>query len=138
MSGLSSMFFVLAPFALFCSEDGNGLLLCPVFIALGFLLKHIENKKSNATQLVVKVDSRKFWEWHYDKRVSSTLSNKESLGDLSIAIKDDEARTWATSMCRYHNAWIPPEEEQERMARERGFITKKMMKERAEQWRRSL
>ena len=130
MKFLSSLFFILSPFALFCSEDGNGLILCPVFIILGFVFKWAENNGSSSGA-VVKVEPQKFWEWHYKDRMRNTLAEKDSISDGLMALKDKEARDWATTICGYHNAWVPPEVKQEQIARENGVITEQMVKEKS-------
>jgi hypothetical protein len=129
MGYLSWLFFCLSPFALFCSEDGNGLILCPVFIILGFVFKWIGNNSNGTPTAVVKVEPQKFWEWHYKDRMRSALSQKDSISDNLMAYKDKEARRWATTICGYHNAWVPPEEKQEQIARANGVITEQMVKE---------
>lgn len=132
MKSLSWLFFCLSPFALFCSEDGNGMILCPVFIILGFVFKWIGNSSSGTPTAVVKVEPQKFWEWHYKDRMRSTLAQKDSISDALMALEDKEARDWATTICGYHNAWVPPEGVQEQVARANGVITEKMIKERNE------
>lgn len=129
MESLSWIFFCLSPFALFCSEDGNGLILCPVFIILGFVFKYVGNNIGGTPRAVVKVEPQKFWEWHYKDRMKSTLAKRDSINDGLMALEDEEARTWATMMCGYHNAWVPPEGTQEQIARANGVITKQMVKE---------
>lgn len=152
METLSWMFFCLSPFALFCSEDGTGLILCPVFIILGFIFKALGNKtkresyidsegkrkyyrikkdKQGNTQVIFEVDPSEFWEWHYKDRMRSTLAQKDSIGDGLMASRDQEARQWATTICGYHNAPVPPEAKQEQIARSNGVITKQIVKERA-------
>lgn len=131
MGFLSRLFFWLSPFALFCSEDGSGLILCPVFIVLGFVFKWAGNN-GGTTKLVVKVEPEKFWKWHYEDRMRSTLAQKDSISEGLMALKDREARSWATTICGYHNAWVPPESEQEQIARSNGVITEQMIKEKAE------
>ena len=112
MEYLSWLFFCLSPFALFCSEDGNGLILCPIFIILGFVFKWIGNNNSTPTA-VVKVEPQKFWEWHYIDAIHKGRS-------------DSEAREWATTICGYHNAWVPSEGKQEQIARANNIVTDKM------------
>ena len=129
MESLSWIFFCLSPFALFCSEDGNGLILCPIFIILGFVFKWIGNSSKGTPTAVVKVEPQKFWEWHYIDRMSSTLAQKDTISDGLMALKDEEARRWATTICGYHNAWVPPESKQEQIARANGVITEQMVKE---------
>lgn len=129
MEFLSWLFFCLSPFALFCSENGNGLILCPVFILLGFVFKWIKSDSDSTSTAVVKVEPQKFWEWHYKDRMRSTLAQKGSINDELMAMKDQESRRWATSICGYHNAWVPPEDTQEQIARANGVITKQMVKE---------
>ena len=126
MESLSWLFFCLSPFALFCSEDGNGLILCPIFIILGFLFKYAGSNSEGTT--TVKVEPQKFWEWHYKDRMNSTLAQKDTISDGLMALKDKEARSWATTICGYHNAWVPPETIQEQIARANGVITEKMVK----------
>lgn len=131
MESLSWIFFCLSPFALFCSEDGNGLILCPIFIILGFVFKYIGSNSGGTSKAVVKVEPQEFWEWHYRDRMRSTFAQKD-IGDYLMSAKDKEARDWATTICGYHNAWVPPEAKQEEIARASGAITEKMIKERNE------
>lgn len=132
MEYLSWLFFCLSPFALFCSENGTGLILCPVFIILGFIFKWAGSNAGSSSQVVVKVDQKKFWEWHYKDCMRNTLEQKDSIGDYLMSVKDKEARSWATTICGYHNAWVPPEGIQEQIARANGVVTEKMIKEREE------
>lgn len=132
MEYLSWLFFCLSPFALFCSEDGNGLILCPVFIILGFVFKWAGSNSGKTSQVVVKVEPQEFWEWHYKDRMRSTLAQKDTISDGLMALKDKEARSWATSICGYHNAPVPSEGTQEQIAKANGVITEKMVKERKE------
>lgn len=132
MEFLSWLFFCLSPFALFCSENGNGLILCPVFIILGFVFKYVGSNSGGTPTKVVKVEPQNFWEWHYKDRISSALAQKNTISDGLMALKDKEARQWATSICGYHNAWVPPEEKQEQIARANGVITEQMVKEKTE------
>ena len=129
MKSLSWIFFCLSPFALFCSEGGNGLILCPVFIILGFVFKWIGDNSGGTPRAVVKVEPQKFWEWHYKDRMRNTLAQKDSISDNLMAHKDKEARSWATTICGYHNAWVPPEVKQEQIARASGVVTEQMVKE---------
>ena len=132
MESLSWIFFCLSPFALFCSEGGNGLILCPVFIILGFVFKWIGNNSGGTPTAVVKVEPTEFWEWHYKDRMRSTIAQKDTISDELMAYNDKEARDWATTICGYHNAWVPPEGKQEQIARANGVITEKMIKARNE------
>lgn len=132
MGYLAWLFFCISPFALFCSEDGNGLILCPVFIILGFVFKWIENNSGKPSRAVVKIDPKDFWEWHYKDRMRSMYVQKDSGNEKRMTIHDQEAREWATTVCGYHNAWIPPESTQEQIARANGVVTTQMIKERKE------
>ena len=132
MEFLSWLFFCLSPFALFCSESGTGLILCPVFIILGFLFKLGARSSEGSPTATVKVEPQKFWEWHYENRMKNTLANKDSIDDKSMALNDKEARDWATTICGYHNAWVPPKEKQEQIARANGVVTEKMVKGKVE------
>lgn len=129
MEFLSWLFFCLSPFALFCSESGTGLLLCPVFIILGFVFKWADNNIGGTQQVKVKVSPQEFWEWHYKDRMRSTLAQKDSISDGLMALRDKEARQWATTICGYHNAWVPPEGKQEQIARACGVVTERMIKD---------
>lgn len=131
MEYLSWLFFCLSPFALFCSEDGNGIVLSVVFIILGFLFKYAGN--NNGGGAVVKIEPHKFWEWHYKDRMRSTLEQKDTINDGLMALKDKEARDWATTVCGYHSAPVPSEEQQEQIARANGVITEKMIIKRNEE-----
>ena len=130
MESLSWLFFCLSPFALFCSEGGNGLFLCPVFIILGFVFKLAGNNSGGTPTATVKVEPQQFWEWHYKDRMRTTLAKKDMIDDYQMSVKDTEARSWATTICGYHNAWVPPGERQEQIARSCGVITEKMIEER--------
>ena len=129
MEFLSWLFFCLSPFALFCSGDGNGLILCPVFIILGFIFKYAASNTGSTSKVVIKVEPQKFWEWHYKDRMRSTLAQKDTINDGLMALKDKEARDWATTICGYHNAWVPPKSTQEQIARANGVVTEQMIKE---------
>ena len=154
MKFLSSLFFILSPFALFCSPNGTGLLLCPGFIVLGFVFaskaegtktekfsrvdengkqhdyKIVTNKQGYVTKVVEQVPGHKFWEWHYkDAMIKAEIRNGK-MDEWKIAIEDKQARQWATTVCRAHSAWVPPVEWQEKIARENGFVTEKTLKER--------
>ena len=129
MEYLSWFFFCLSPFALFCSEDGTGLLLFPVFIAIGFAFRWAAKNIGSSSTVVVKIEPQNFWEWHYKDRMSSTLAQKDSINDELMAHWDKEARSWATTICGYHNAPVPSEAKQEQIARSNGVITDKMVKE---------
>lgn len=131
MEFLSWLFFCLSPFALFCSEDGNGLILCPIFIVLGFVFKCAGSNISGTPTVRVKVNPQDFWEWHYKDRMRNTLAQKDTISDGLMALEDKEARSWATTICGYHNAPVPSEGRQEEIARSNGVITEKMAKERA-------
>ena len=135
MEFLSWLFFCLSPFALFCSENGNGLILCPVFIILGFVFKWVGSNCGNTSKAVVKIEPQKFWEWHYKDRMRSMIAEKDSTSDRLMAYKDQEARRWATTICGYHNAWVPPETTQEQIARANGVVTEQMVKEKEEKKR---
>ena len=128
MEFLSWLFFCLSPFALFCSEDGNGLILCPVFIVLGLVCKLASGDSGGTSKATVKIEPQKFWEYHYMDRMRSTLAQKDIINERLMALKDKEARDWATTICGYHNAWVPPEGKQEQIARANGVITEKMVK----------
>lgn len=129
MEFLSWLFFCLSPFALFCSENGNGLILCPVFIILGFIFKWAGSSGVGAAHTTVKVKPQEFWEWHYKDRMRSMYVQKDSGKESLTAVHDQEARRWATTICGYHNAWVPPESMQEQIARSNGVVTEKMIKE---------
>jgi len=136
MKSLSWIFFCLSPFALFCSENGNGLILCPVFILLGFVFKWAGSNSENSSKVTVKVKPQEFWEWHYKDRISSVLAQKDSISDGLMAYKDQEARRWATTICGYHSAWVPPESTQEQIARSYGVVTEQILKENTERYDR--
>lgn len=128
MEFLSWLFFCLSPFALFCSEGGDGLILCPVFLILGFVFKFAGSNIGGAPTVTVEVEPQKFWEYHYKDRMRSTLAQKGTINEGLVALKDKEARNWATTICGYHNAWVPPEGQQEQIARACGVTTEKMIK----------
>lgn len=129
MEYLSWMFFCLSPFALFCSENRNGLILCPIFIILGFVFRWIGNDGSGS-KTVVKVNPQEFWEWHYLNRMKNTLAQKDTIDDYLMSANDKEARDWATTICGYNNCYVPSESQQENIARNNGVITEKMIKKR--------
>lgn len=132
MKTLSWMCFCLSPFALFCSDSGNGLILCPAFIILGFIFKWAGDNKGKTQQSTIKLKPQEFWEWHYKDRMRSTLNQKDSVDDYLMSAKDKEARDWATTICRYHSTQAPPDAIQEQIARAYGVVTEKMIKEKAE------
>ena len=127
MEYLSWLFFCLTPFGFFCTENGTGMITGTVFLILGFVFKFAGNNSSGTPTATVKVEPQKFWEWHYKDRMRSTLAQKDTTNDSLMALKDKEARDWATTICGYHNAWVPPETTQEQIARANGVITEKMV-----------
>ena len=139
MEFLSLLFFCLSPFALFCSDNGTGLLLCPIFILVGFIFKWIGSLNISLPKREIDVEKEKrFWEIHYKdaiapalKDIKPLLDKDSSLRDIAIACRDRKAREWATWVCRCNNAWIPPFYMQEQIARENGVITEQVVKERA-------
>lgn len=128
MEYLSWLFFCVSPFALFCSDSGDGLILCPICIILGFVFKRA-GSRSGKSGVVVKVDPKHFWEWEYIKRITPIIAKRASINDELMAARDKEAREWATTICRYHNVWIPPESIQEQIARANGVVTESMVRE---------
>ena len=152
MKFLSWFCFCLSPVVLFCSADGNGLILCPICIILGFVFKWIGNKTEKISytdsegkkvsyklksepngdlKVIFKVEPHKLWEWHYKDRIMIALAKKDSISDELMALKDKEARSWATTVCSHRNVWVPPEATQEQIARSVGVVTDQMVKERA-------
>ena len=129
MESLAWMFFCLSPFALFCSRDGNGFFLCPLFIILGFVFKWLAKNGGKPPKSTVKVSHEEFWEWHYRDRMRSTFLQKKSIDDHLMAVRDQEARRWASAICQYNNAVAPPEKTQEQIARAYGVITEAMIRE---------
>ena len=129
---LSTIFFILTPFGFFCTGNGTGLITGPLFLILGFVFKWIESNSGGTPTATVKVEPQKFWEWHYKDRMRSMYVQKDLGDEGKMAIHDREARQWATTICGYHNAWVPPETKQEQIARENGVVTEKMIKERKE------
>ena len=128
MKSIGTMFFFLAPFALFCSRSGNGLILCPTFVILGFLCKWIGGGGFTSGGRV-KVSQQEFWEIHYMNYMRNML-DKNSASEGLIAYRDKEARRSATSICKYNNVCVPSKEKQEEIARSYGFVTEQMIKDR--------
>ena len=117
MTFFSTIFFFAAPFALFCSGGGNGLILCPTFIILGFMCRWLGS--GNIGKPKLKVSPNEFWETNYGI-------------SLAKGSKDEDARIWATTMCRINSCRIPTDEEQEEIARKRGVVTEAMKKEKTD------
>lgn len=117
MAFFSTMFFFAAPFALFCSGGGNGLALCSIFIILGFVCRWLGG--GNIGKPKLKVSPNEFWETNYGI-------------SLAKGSKDEDARAWATTMCRINSCRIPTDEEQEEIAQKRGVVTEAMKREKTD------
>ena len=62
--GIGDTLLFTSPFALFCS--GCGLVLCPVFIVLGLILKYIGVDYTGTTERIRRED---YWKWLFDKKI---------------------------------------------------------------------
>lgn len=142
MEYLSWLFFCLSPFVLFASDNGTGLISCPVFIILGFVFKYIAKKsktvsytdedgKKNVykietdecgnTKLTAVVEPQNFWEWHFKQRL-----NEKIHPNLNATNTPEMARDWANQMCMYHGVGYPSDEKFEQICKEMGLKTKKV------------
>ena len=121
MEYLSWLFFSISPFALFCSEDGNGLILCPVFVVLGFICKWAANQSRKKPRGIVKLEPQEYWEWHFKQRL-----NEKIHPNLNSTNTPEMARDWANQMCIYHGVGYPSDERFEQICKEMGLKTKKV------------
>ena len=120
MEFLSWLFFCLSPFALFCSEDGNGIVLCIVFLVLGAVCKWIDN---GGLKPKVKVEPKDWWEANYKLNMSQGRGHEAS---KNIA-------DWTT---RVNYLPMPTEGEKERVARSIGVVTPQMRYDEEDRWNR--
>ena len=120
MEYLSWLFFCLSPFALFCSDGGNGLILCPIFIILGFVFKWINE---GGLEPKIKVKPQDWWETNYKINMAQGRGHEASKG-----IAD-----WSTNV---NYCPMPTEEKKERIARSMGVITPQMKYDEEDRWNR--
>lgn len=122
MEFLSTMFFILTPFGLFCTGNGTGLITGTVFLLLGFLFRWIADgglERATAT----KVSSETFWRMHFTNRYYGSGNVTENLNRPYISPED--AKGWADDVTRA-NGGIPPSDERfEEIAKELGIETRK-------------
>ena len=109
MEGLAFVFFGTAPFALFCSESGNGIILCIVFLILGGICKWIAN---GGLEPKIKVEPKDWWETNYKLNMAQGRGHK-----ISKDLAD-----YTTTINRFP---MPSEEKKEEIARAMGAITPK-------------
>ena len=86
MSGLSFVFFCVAPFALFCSEDGNGMILCAIYLILGSLCKWIEN---GGLKPKVYIEPKDWWECNYRQNMAQGRGHKASKSIADFTTKSN-------------------------------------------------
>ena len=128
MEYLSWMFFCLSPFALFCSEDGNGFILCPIFIILGFACNWLEGIDTLSIfikpRVLAKEEKAKlyeFWMIRFKQKLSEKIHP-----NLNATNTPEMARDWANQMCIYHGVGYPSDEKFEQICKEMGLKTKKV------------
>lgn len=117
---MSTIFFILTPFGLFCTENGTGLIVAPIFLILGFICKWIENggfEKINTS----KVSSEEFWTIHF-------LDRYYSLKKSGMVCATEEAKGWADEVTKFNGGCPVSDEKFEQIAKEHGIVTKKEQK----------
>lgn len=102
MKDIGVIFFIMTPFGYLCTRNNTGLITGTIFLILG-LVCYNWDKIADDTP-TIKIPNNEFWEYHYKDAV-------DSRGDTG-------ARDWATTICGYHNAWVPPESRQEQIAQQ--------------------
>lgn len=115
---LGWIFLITTPFALFCSENGNGWFLCLIYLSLGIMCVWIGN---GGTDTKIRVKPKEMWEYVYRERIMYHFS-KDTTGD-------ENARKIADKVTRDNNCPMPTEEEKENIARSFGIVTKKMLQD---------
>lgn len=124
---LATGMFVIAPISLFCSQNGNGITLCIIFLVLGIICRWIGNGGLNPT---VRIKKENWWEEHYKMCLGAQAANKDKLD----ATDDKIARENADYRTRIKNIPLPSEEEKEKIARSMGIITYKMQQDAKDSW----
>ena len=122
MEFLASMFFIMSPFVLFCSESGNGLILAPICLILGFVCKWIDE---GGLEPKNKVQPKDWWAENYKQEVARLLHS----GAKGNPYTDKQARKFADYITRINKCPMPSDEEKERIAKDFGIVTEKMKKE---------
>ena len=116
---MSTLFFIIAFFSLFCTGNGMGIFACITYLILGGLLKAAEN---GAFRPKTKIDRRDWW---YEKYKNwwgcSTFPPPDN---INYSHYDENARCVANTSCKAYGGIIPPKDEQERFARTLGIKTK--------------
>ena len=128
MEYVSSVLLWTSPFALFCSEDGNGLTIGAILATIGLVCRWIGNNVG-----VKRLPPREFWEAHYHRRLTDNLTSMGKDNEWNMAEADQEARKYATTMCRYSGISAPSDSAQEQFAIANGIITKRMLEEQKEE-----
>ena len=129
MGYLSFMFFALSPFALFCSEDGNGIILFPVFLILGAICKWIANDGINEARKP-KVSSEEFWTIHFLNHYNSWK------GEEKANVTAENSKSWADQVARANGCVPPTDERYEQIAKEHGIKTRKVKQVEEDRWNR--
>lgn len=120
MSSIGTMFFILAPFGFFCTENGTGLITGAVFLILGFVFKWIGN---GGLEPKIKVNPKDWWETNY------RLNHAQGRGE-------ETARNIADYTTRSNGFPMPSEEEKERIAKSMGIKTRKMEQDETDRYDR--
>lgn len=129
INSLGTGAFILAPIALFCSQNGNGFILCVVLLILGGICKWIGGGGLNPT---VRISRRKWWEEQYKARLGINSANKDKPDAKDDQIAKDIA-DWSTKSMKLP---MPTEEEKEKIARAIGVTTYQMKYDEEDRWNR--
>ena len=129
MEFLSIIFFSVAPFALFCSEGGNGLFLCPLFLILGAICKWISNGGIDEMHRP-RVSSEEFWTIHFLDHYNSWRGNEK------VNVTAEDSRRWADEVTRSNGGTPPSNERYEEIARANGIKTRKVRQVDEDRWNR--
>lgn len=133
MAYFSWLFFCIAPFALFCSGGGTGIIVCPVFILLGVLCRWIANggiERANTPKL----SNNEFWEITFIKRYRSMKNSDYK--DFPDYMAAEEAKGWADYITDCQGGYPVSAEKYEEIAKKYGIVTKKEYEIDAHRWDR--
>lgn len=131
MDYLGTMFFILTPFGFFCTENGTGFIVGPLFLILGFLCKWVANGGcQDLTTPKVRVTPEEFWIAHF----KSHYNNWKDVKYIGNAAEN--ARKWANDVARAHDITPPSNERYEEIAKELGYETLKAYRKRVDDYKR--
>lgn len=116
-AAFSKVFLYTSPFALFCSENGNGGYLFLIFIAFGCICAWIGR---GGLEHTIRVKPKDWWETQF--RASISKHKEKQLSSRNVQASWDFAN-YITSV---NDCPMPTEEEKEKIVRSMGLVTEKM------------